>query len=100
MAGDSTVLAHTVVKCMVPKYTIVAAKHISFCCTVAAMDKTTVVAETAVATVVHVTEKTSYGLGYHNRQSNRKNQSFPICKRNQISNTKGSRYIPYSVRLM
>ena len=27
---------------------------------------------------------------YHNRQLNSKNQSFPICKRNQTTNTKGS----------
>ena len=33
---------------------------------------------------------------YHNRQINHQNESFPICKRNQISNTKGSRIIPYS----
>ena len=39
--------------------------------------------------MISVTEKTSYGLGYHNRQGNRRNQSFPICKRNQTSNTKG-----------
>ena len=47
-----------------------------------------------------ITEKTSYGLGYHNRQSNRKNQSLPICKRNKTSNTKVSRNIPYFVWLM
>ena len=33
---------------------------------------------------------------YHNRQINCRNQSFPICKRNQISNTKGSWVVPYS----
>ena len=49
---------------------------------------------------VGVTEKTSYGLGYHNRQSNRRNQSFPICKRNQTSNNKGSWFVHYSKRLM
>ena len=43
-----------------------------------------------------VTERISYGLGYHNRQLDSRNQSFPICKRNQISNTKGSKLIPYS----
>ena len=47
-----------------------------------------------------ITEKNSYGLGYHNRKSNCKNQSFPICKRNQTSNTKGSQNIPYSGWLM
>ena len=47
-----------------------------------------------------VMEKTSYGLGYHNRQINHRNKSFPICKRNKISNTKGSRNIPYSGWLM
>ena len=30
-----------------------------------------------------VTERNSYGLGYHNRQLNSRNQSFPICKRNR-----------------
>ena len=42
-----------------------------------------------------ITKKNSYGLGYHNRQSNRRNQSLPICKRNKTFNTKGSRNIPY-----
>ena len=37
-----------------------------------------------------ITKRNSYGLGYHNRQLDLKNQSFPICKRNQIYNTKGS----------
>ena len=43
-----------------------------------------------------ITERNSYGLGYHNRQLDSRNQSFPICKRNQISNTKGSDLVPYS----
>ena len=47
-----------------------------------------------------VTKRNSYGLGYHNRQIDSRNQSFTICKRNQISNIKGSRFIPYSGRLM
>ena len=47
-----------------------------------------------------VTERNSYGLGYHNWQINSRNQSFPICKRNQTSNTKGSRFVPYSKWLM
>ena len=29
-----------------------------------------------------VTERNSYGLGYHNRQLDSRNQSFPICNRN------------------
>ena len=28
------------------------------------------------------TERNSYGLGYHNRQLDSRNQSFPICNRN------------------
>ena len=44
-----------------------------------------------------VTERNSYGLGYHNRQLDSKNQSFPIC--NKMSNTKGSNLVPYSGRL-
>ena len=43
-----------------------------------------------------VIERNSYGLGYHNRQLDSRNQSFPICNRNQISNTKGLDLIPYS----
>ena len=43
-----------------------------------------------------VTERNSYGLGYHNKQVDSRNQSFPICKRNQISNTKGLELVPYS----
>ena len=31
---------------------------------------------------VLVTERNSYGLGYHNRQLDSRNQSFPICNRN------------------
>ena len=50
----------------------------------------------ASSEMVDVTERNSYGLGYHNRQLDSINQSFPICKRNQISNTKGSYLIPYS----
>ena len=46
-----------------------------------------------------VTERNSYGLGYHNRQLDSINQSFPICNRNEISNTKGSDLVPYSGRL-
>ena len=30
-----------------------------------------------------VTKRNSYGLGYHNRQLDSKNQSFPICNRNK-----------------
>ena len=30
----------------------------------------------------YVTERNSYGLGYHNRQLDSRNQSFPICNRN------------------
>ena len=48
---------------------------------------------------VIVMERNSYGLGYYNRQLDSRNQSFPICKRNQISNTKGSKLVPYSGRL-
>ena len=40
--------------------------------------------------VMVVTKINSYGLGYHNRQLNSRNQSFPICKRNKTTNTKGS----------
>ena len=29
-----------------------------------------------------VTERNSYGLGYHNRHLDTRNQSFPICNRN------------------
>ena len=29
-----------------------------------------------------ITERNSYGLGYHNRQLDSRNQSFPICNRN------------------
>ena len=46
-----------------------------------------------------VMERNSYGLGYHNRKLESRNQSFPICNRNQISNTKGSDVIPYFGRL-
>ena len=31
---------------------------------------------------------------YHNRQLDTRNQSFPICKRNQTSDTKGYRIVP------
>ena len=31
-----------------------------------------------------VTERNSYGLGYHNRQIDSKNQSIPICKRKKM----------------
>ena len=48
---------------------------------------------------VHVTERNSYGLGYHNRQLDSRNQSSPICNRNKQSNAKGSNLIPYSGRL-
>ena len=34
------------------------------------------------ATYFSVTERNSYGLGYHNRQLDSRNQSFPICNRN------------------
>ena len=47
---------------------------------------------------IFVTKRNSYGLGYHKRQLDSRNQSFPICKRNQISNTKGSKLVPYSGR--
>ena len=47
-----------------------------------------------------IMERNSYGLGYHNRQINSRNQSFPICKRNQTTNTEGSRFIPFSGRLV
>ena len=43
-----------------------------------------------------VTERNSYGLGYHNKQIDSRNQSFLISNRNQMSNTKGSDLIPYS----
>ena len=48
-----------------------------------------------------VTEKTSYGLGCTttDRVTTEINP-FPICKRNKICNTKGSRNIPYSGWLM
>ena len=46
-----------------------------------------------------VTKRNSYGLGYHNRQLDSKNQSSPICNRNKQSNTKGSNLVPYSKRL-
>ena len=36
---------------------------------------------------------------YHNKQLDLKNQSFPICKRNQTYNTKGCQIIPYSEQL-
>ena len=38
--------------------------------------------------------------GYHNRQLDSRNQSFPISKRNQISSIKGSRFVFYSGWLM
>ena len=47
-----------------------------------------------------VMERNSYGLGYHNRQLNSINQSFPICKRNQTINTKGSRFVPFFGQLV
>ena len=47
-----------------------------------------------------VTERNSHGLGYHNRNLDSRNQSFPICKRNQRTNTKGSRFVPYFGQLM
>ena len=46
-----------------------------------------------------VTERNSYGLGYHNRQLDSRNQSSPISNRNKQSNTKGSNLVPYSGRL-
>ena len=39
-------------------------------------------AEFLQMSVVDVTERNSYGLGYHNRQLDSRNQSFPICNRN------------------
>ena len=42
-----------------------------------------------------VTDRNSYGLGYHNRQLDSRNQSFPIYNRNPISNTNGSDLVPY-----
>ena len=42
-----------------------------------------------------VTERNSYGLGYHNRQLDSRTQTLPICNRNKMSNTKGSNLIPY-----
>ena len=52
-----------------------------------------------VLALVAVTERNSYGLGYHNRQLDSRNQSSPICNINKQSNTKGSNLIPYSGRL-
>ena len=46
-----------------------------------------------------VTETNSYGSGYHNRHLDSRNQSFPICNRNQISNTKGSDLVPWTVEV-
>ena len=46
-----------------------------------------------------VMERNSYGLGYHNRQLDSRNQSSPICNRNKQSNTKGSNLVPYYGRL-
>ena len=43
-----------------------------------------------------VTERNSYGFGYHNRQLDSRNQSFPIYNINKISNTKGLNLVPYS----
>ena len=45
---------------------------------------------------ISITERNSYGLGYHNRQLDSRNQSFPIFNRNKMSNTKRSNLVPYS----
>ena len=37
----------------------------------------------ALGTNPPVTERNSYGLGYHNRQLDSRNKSFPICNRNK-----------------
>ena len=41
-----------------------------------------VVDATMYRQMIGVTERNSYGLGYHNRQLDSRNQSFPICNRN------------------
>ena len=42
-----------------------------------------------------VTERNFLWLGeYHKRHIDTRNQSFPICKRNQTPNTKGYRIVP------
>ena len=47
-----------------------------------------------------VTKKTSYGLGYTTIDKETiEINTFPTCKRNITSNTKGSRNIPYSRQL-
>ena len=46
-----------------------------------------------------VMERNSYGLGYHNKHLDSRNQSFPICNRNKMSNTKGSNLVPSPGRL-
>ena len=51
--------------------------------------------QAAPALAPPVTERNSYGLGYHNRQLESRNQSSPICNRNKQSNTKGSN--PYLI---
>ena len=38
--------------------------------------------ENTITDAYVVTERNSYGLGYHNRQLDSSNQSFPICSRN------------------
>ena len=48
---------------------------------------------------ISVTERNPYGLGYHNRQLDSRNQSFPICNRNKMFKTKGSNLVPYFGRL-
>ena len=69
--------------------------ELQFLCTMFSLDLPKQINMFEFVNTIIVTERNSYGLGYHNRQLDSRNQSFPICKRNKISNTKGSDLVPY-----